>query len=87
MNNDAIIDTHDLTKVYSGFLKPKVLAVDKLRMQVHRGEVFGLLGPNGSGKTTTTKLLLGLIFPTSGSATHSGANRAGRPRARRPRRR
>ena len=37
-------------------------------MEVRRGEIFGLLGPNGSGKTTTIKLLLGLLFPTSGEA-------------------
>ncbi len=73
MNAEPVIETHDLTKVYSGFMKPDVLALDRLTMQVGRGEVFGLLGPNGSGKTTTTKLLLGLIFPTAGSATVLGA--------------
>ncbi|MFO7900570.1 MAG: ABC transporter ATP-binding protein [Planctomycetota bacterium] len=67
-----VIETHQLTKVYSGFMRPDVLAVDELDLTVGRGEVFGLLGPNGSGKTTTTKLLLGLIFPTSGSATVLG---------------
>ncbi len=72
MPGDPVIETRDLTKVYSGFMKPSVLALDRLTMQVGRGEVFGLLGPNGSGKTTTTKLLLGLIFPTSGSATVLG---------------
>ena len=72
MNGDPVIETRDLTKVYAGFLKPQVLAVDRLTMTVGRGEVFGLLGPNGSGKTTTTKLLLGLIFPTAGSATVLG---------------
>jgi len=72
MNREAIIQTNDLTKVYSGFMKPDVLALDHLNMEVGRGEVFGLLGPNGSGKTTTTKLLLGLIFPTAGSATVLG---------------
>jgi len=72
MNTDTVIETRELTKVYSGFMKPDVLAVDRLDMQVGRGEVFGLLGPNGSGKTTTTKLLLGLIFPTAGSATVLG---------------
>src|SRR5207237_10381201 len=39
-----------------------------LDLQIYRGEIFGLLGPNGSGKTTTIKLLLGLLFPTDGEA-------------------
>lgn len=39
-----------------------------LDLEIRRGEIFGLLGPNGSGKTTTTKLVLGLLFPTSGEA-------------------
>jgi len=73
MKANPVIETRDLTKVYSGFMKPDVLALDRLTMQVGRGEVFGLLGPNGSGKTTTTKLLLGLIFPTAGHATVLGA--------------
>ena len=41
-------------------------------MEVVKGEVFGLLGPNGSGKTTTLKLLLGLLFPTEGDVTILG---------------
>jgi len=72
MNREVVIQTQELTKVYSGLMKPSVLAVDHLNLEVGRGEVFGLLGPNGSGKTTTTKLLLGLIFPTNGSATVLG---------------
>ena len=48
--------------------RPKVQALKALDLQVHRGEIFGLLGPNGSGKTTTIKLLLGLLFPTEGDA-------------------
>ncbi len=72
MNREVVIQTQGLTKVYSGLMKPSVLAVDHLNLEVGRGEVFGLLGPNGSGKTTTTKLLLGLIFPTDGSATVLG---------------
>ncbi len=72
MTDDPVIQTDQLTKVYHGFMKPDVLAVDQLDLEVGRGEVFGLLGPNGSGKTTTVKLLLGLIFPTGGGATVLG---------------
>ena len=67
--SDVVIETENLTKIYKDFFgRPTVRAVDGLTLTVRRGEVFGLLGPNGSGKTTTTKLLLGLLFPTSGSA-------------------
>jgi ABC-2 type transport system ATP-binding protein len=63
------VKTDNLTKVYSSPLGfQKVLALDRLTIQIEQGEVFGLLGPNGSGKTTTMKLLLGLLFPTAGSA-------------------
>jgi ABC-2 type transport system ATP-binding protein len=67
--NDIVIETRNLTKEYRDFWgKRKVLALDNLSLEVRRGEVFGFLGPNGSGKTTTVKLLLGLLFPTSGYA-------------------
>lgn len=56
-----------LTKTYRS-----VRAVDSLSLAVVRGEVLGLLGPNGSGKTTTLRLLLGLLRPTSGTATVAG---------------
>lgn len=69
MNNDIAIETEDLTKAYKSFWgRRKILALDKLNIAIQKGEIFGLLGPNGSGKTTTLKLLLGLISPTEGRA-------------------
>jgi len=69
MQSDIVIETRNLTKVYRDFWgRQKVRALKALDLEVRRGEVFGLLGPNGSGKTTTIKLLLGLLFPTSGQA-------------------
>jgi ABC-2 type transport system ATP-binding protein len=64
------IRTEALTKHYKvGFWRPRpYLALDALTMQVGPGEVFGFLGPNGAGKTTTLKLLMQLIYPTSGHA-------------------
>ena len=70
---DAVIQTEALTKVYKDFWgRAKHKGLDNLTLQIAPGEVFGLIGPNGSGKTTTFKLLLGLIFPTSGTATILG---------------
>jgi ABC-2 type transport system ATP-binding protein len=66
---DVVVETRNLSKVYRDFWgRQKVRALKALDLEVRRGEVFGLLGPNGSGKTTTIKLLLGLLFPTSGQA-------------------
>jgi ABC-2 type transport system ATP-binding protein len=64
------IRTEDLTKDYAvGFWRPRPRrALDRLTLEVERGEVFGFLGPNGAGKTTTLKLLMRLIFPTAGHA-------------------
>ena len=64
------IDIHELTKDYPiGFWRPRPYrALDRLTLSVERGEVFGFLGPNGAGKTTTLKLLMQLVFPTSGHA-------------------
>jgi ABC-2 type transport system ATP-binding protein len=67
MQPEPVIEIRNLTKVYRDFWgRKKVQAVNALSLDVYRGEVFGLLGPNGSGKTTTLKLLLGLLFPTEG---------------------
>ena len=69
MQAETVIETRNLTKVYRDFWgRQKVRALKALDLEVRRGEIFGLLGPNGSGKTTTIKLLLGLLFPTSGQA-------------------
>jgi ABC-2 type transport system ATP-binding protein len=66
---DAVVETRNLSKTYRDFWgRNKKVALQSLDLEIRRGEVFGLLGPNGSGKTTTLKLLLGLIFPTSGEA-------------------
>lgn len=67
MANEPVIEIRNLSKIYRDFWgRKKVQAVKSLNLEVYRGEVFGLLGPNGSGKTTTMKMLLGLLFPTSG---------------------
>ena len=69
MQSDVVIETRNLTKDYRDFWgRQKVRALKALDLEVRRGEIFGLLGPNASGKTTTIKLLLGLLFPTSGQA-------------------
>jgi ABC-2 type transport system ATP-binding protein len=64
------IRTRELTKDYLvGFWRPRPYrALDALSLDVAPGEVFGFLGPNGAGKTTTLKLLMQLVFPTSGEA-------------------
>ncbi len=78
-----VIECSGLTKCYRLALGYEIQALTKLDLAVGRGEVFAICGPNGSGKTTTIKLLLGLIFPTDGSATILGES----PRSRRAKRR
>lgn len=69
LDSDIIIETRNLSKTYRDFWgRQKVQALKALDLEIRRGEIFGLLGPNGSGKTTTIKLILGLLFPTSGRA-------------------
>ena len=69
------IRTEALTKHYSiGFWRRRPYrALDRLSLEIAPGEVFGFLGPNGAGKTTTLKLLMQLIYPTSGTAHILGA--------------
>ncbi|MFZ0545384.1 MAG: ATP-binding cassette domain-containing protein, partial [Candidatus Promineifilaceae bacterium] len=59
--NENVIQATGLTKKYGAFT-----AVDHIDLTVYPGEVYGMLGPNGSGKTTTILMLLGLTEPTSG---------------------
>ena len=80
----AAIEIQNLTKTYEGglFAGQEVQALKDLSLEVRSGEIFGYLGPNGSGKTTTIKLLLGLIFPTSGTIKIFGNEDIGSPRIR-----
>ena len=72
--NENVIETKGLTKRYGEFV-----AVEGLDLSVRQGEVFGLLGPNGSGKTTTILMLLGLTEPTSGSVRVLGLDPSRQP--------
>jgi ABC-2 type transport system ATP-binding protein len=88
INNHPIIEIQGLTKDFKvGFMirgsddapsgpkslkRKKVRALDNLSLDVYPGEVFGFLGPNGAGKTTTLKILMSLVYPTSGSAKIMG---------------
>ena len=69
--DNIIISTSRLTKAFGN-----LVAVNDLHLQVKRGDVFGFLGPNGSGKTTTIRMLLGLIRPTAGRAILFGMDNA-----------
>jgi ABC-2 type transport system ATP-binding protein len=68
-----VVQTAGLCKTFKDFWRrPHVEAVKDLDLQIQPGEVFGLLGPNGSGKTTTIKMLLGLLYPTKGRISGFG---------------
>ncbi|MHA1667196.1 MAG: ABC transporter ATP-binding protein [Candidatus Heimdallarchaeaceae archaeon] len=67
--NQYAIETKDLVKIYK---TGKVLAVDELNLKIKKGEIYALIGANGSGKTTTLNMISGALFPTSGSITVLG---------------
>ncbi|MGQ9625299.1 MAG: ABC transporter ATP-binding protein [Anaerolineae bacterium] len=67
VTDEYIIQTYDLTKKFG-----KTVAVDGLNLAVRRGEIFGLVGPDGAGKTTTIRLLTAIMDPTSGRAKVAG---------------
>lgn len=71
----SAIQAENITKVYSARRKKQAItALDGFSLTVNKGEIFGLLGPNGAGKTTFIKLLLSIVFPTSGDATILGVD-------------
>jgi branched-chain amino acid transport system ATP-binding protein len=72
MSPDAILKIDNLTKIFFGFR-----ALDGLSLHVARGEILGLVGPNGSGKTTCINVVSGLYAPESGSVVFDGAEAAG----------
>src|SRR5262245_38895805 len=72
--NGLVVQLHGLTKHFGA-----VKAVDDASFEIHGGEIFGILGPNGSGKTTTIRMLCGLLLPTSGSASVAGFDVAKEP--------
>lgn len=65
--NDLVIWTQDLTKKFGDFL-----SVDKVSIEVNRGEIYGFIGANGAGKTTTIRMLCGILDPTSGEGKVAG---------------
>ena len=68
----AILETTQLTKLFGG-----LAAVDGLDLAVEEGDIFGLIGPNGSGKTTVLNLITGFLKPTSGSVSYQGIDVTG----------
>ena len=67
-----MINIRDLTKVYQDKKRGMVVAVDHLSFEANNGEIFGLLGHNGAGKSTTIGMMLGQVWPTSGEVKVCG---------------
>ncbi len=72
--NSVVVE--DMVKRFGSFV-----AVDRINLEVHKGEVFGFLGPNGAGKSTTIRMLCGLLKPTSGHAQVAGFDVSDKPEA------
>jgi ABC-2 type transport system ATP-binding protein len=72
--NGIAVATHELSKRFGDFV-----AVDRVSLEVKRGEIFGFLGPNGAGKSTTIRILCGLIEPSGGEASVAGYNVRSQP--------
>lgn len=68
------VEVEDLVKTFGDFV-----AVNRIRLQVRKGEIFGFLGPNGAGKSTTIRMLCGLLMPTSGKGRVGGYDLLGEP--------
>ena len=66
-NNELIIKTENLTKRFG-----HVVAVNGLQLEIKKGEIFGLVGPDGAGKTTTLRMLAAIMDPSAGNATIAG---------------
>ena len=75
-----VVEVRDLVKRFG-----KMTAVDQVSFGIQRGEIFGILGPNGSGKTTMIRMLCGLLRPTAGTAFVAGADVASEPERVKPR--
>ncbi|HKW96581.1 MAG TPA: ABC transporter ATP-binding protein [Bryobacteraceae bacterium] len=73
---EPIIRTRDLTRRFEG-----LTTLDRLNLEIARGEIFGLVGPDGAGKTTTLRLLAGLMNPSEGQAWVAGHDVAAEPQA------
>jgi len=74
-NTQYAIETLSLTKIFPDWWgRSKVVAVEDLNLQIRPNEIYGFLGPNGSGKTTTLKMLLNLLHPTKGAAFVMGGS-------------